>query len=286
MDNENGVAVWRLRLAECFENPYTHKVITYFILLSIVTLGLETSEWAMSHAGSLIFYFNRFVILLFAVEIVARIFAHGPSFFKDPWHVFDFFVVVVAVLTFGGYFQIFRVLRVIWFVRSAAIFQETKHLLNSLIRTIPHMLSAAMILFGAMYIFAVIGTAEYGNDHPNTFGSVYTSMGTIAQSTMMPHTWSERLEELSKNSPMAWVYIMTMIIVLNVLLLQLVFGVLINALKHQFDEDEEAKKTSFLNKFLNAKAKAEAELHPMSAEAQLILHHLHEIKDKLKSSDK
>lgn len=286
MDNSNGIATWRLRLAECFENQYTHKIISYFILLSIITLGLETSETAMSHAGKLIFYFNRFVIILFAVEIIARIIAHGMAFFRDPWHVFDFFVVVVAVITFGGYFQIFRVLRIIWFLRTAAVFAETKHLINTLVRTIPHMLSAAMLLFGATYIFAVVGTAEYGTEHPATFGNIYTSMGTIVQSTMMPHTWSERLEELTKTSPHAWTYVMTMIVVLNFLLIQLVFGIIINALRFQYEEERESEKSGFLMKLFPSKAKADAEKHPMSAEAQLILRQLEDIKDQLKASKK
>lgn len=286
MDKSNQVITWRLRLGEVFENEFTHKIISYFILLSIITLGLETSETAMSHAGKLIFYFNRFVIILFAVEIIARIIAHGTEFFRDPWHVFDFFIVIVALLTFGGYFQIFRVLRIIWFLRTAAVFKETKHLLNTLIRTIPHLFSASLLLLGSIYIFGVIGTAEFGNDHPNTFGSIYTSMGTVAQSMMMPHTWSEHLQELTKTSPAAWIYVMAMIIVLNFLLLQLVFGIIINAFRAQYEEEREGEKSGFLNKIFPSKAKGETEKHPMSAETQLILHHLEEIKDHFKSSKK
>lgn len=286
MDTSNGVAMWRQRLAQIFENEYTHKIISYFILISIITLGLETSETAMSYAGKLIFYFNRFVILLFAVEIIARIIAHGTEFFRDPWHVFDFFVVVIALLTFGGYFQIFRFLRIIWFLRTAAVFKETKHLLNTLIRTIPHLFSAAMLLLGAIYIFGVIGTAEFGNEHPALFGSIYTSMGTVAQAMMMPHTWSEHLQELSKTTPGAWIYIMIMIVVLNLLLLQLVFGIIINAFRLQYEEEQEGEKSGFLNKFFPSKSKEGAEKHPMSAETQMILRQLEEIKDQLKASKK
>jgi voltage-gated sodium channel len=279
-------ATWRLRLAEVFENYWTHKVITWLILISIITLGLETSETAMSYAGKLIYFFNRFVICLFVVEIVARIIAHGLDFFKDPWHIFDFIVVLIAVITFGGYFQIFRVLRVIWFIRTTTMFEETAHLINSLIRAIPHMLSAAMLLVGAIYVFAVIGTAEYGTDHPHLFGSVYTSMATIIQSALMEHTWSERLDELYKNSPYAWAYIIPMIIILNFLLLQLVFGIIINALRHQYDAEQEQEKHSFLDRFIAGEKPKTTEPHPMSAETQLILAQLNDIKEQLKSSKK
>jgi voltage-gated sodium channel len=279
----NGVALWRLRLGEIFENRLTHNVIASLIFVSILTLGLETSESAMAYAGHLIYYFNRFVIILFAVEIVARILAHGPNFFKDPWHVFDFIVVAIALLSFGGYFQIFRVLRIIWFLRMSALFQQVKHLIDALIRAIPNILSAMGLLALAIYVFAVIGTAEYGAIQPQLFGDVYTSMGTIVQSVLMEHTWSEHLEALHEHSPHAWVYIVPMIIILNFLLLHLVLAIILGALHNQYEQEQEERKNSFLQKLISSKGTApQPEEHPMSAETQCILHELGKLREEIK----
>ena len=50
---------------------------------------------------------------IFVTEILFRIYAMRFDFFKDPWCVFDFLIVGIALFPSTGVFRVFRVFRVL-----------------------------------------------------------------------------------------------------------------------------------------------------------------------------
>jgi len=44
-----------------------------------------------------LYAFDRLVLAVFVVELLSRFFVHRGRFFGDPWRVFDFVVVGIAV---------------------------------------------------------------------------------------------------------------------------------------------------------------------------------------------
>jgi voltage-gated sodium channel len=72
--------------------------IIALIIINGITMGLETSRSVMESYGSFIHFFDRFVIAVFTIEILLRIYVHRVQFFKDPWSLFDFFVVAISLV--------------------------------------------------------------------------------------------------------------------------------------------------------------------------------------------
>lgn len=275
---------FRDRLNRVFEGSAIHWFIGSLIIINMVLLGFETSQPIMATYGPQILFVNGLILAIFGVEIIARIIAQGSDFFKDPWHVMDFFIVAIALLTFGGIFQIFRVLRIIWLLRLITVVPQFQHLVDAIARAIPHLLSVALLLLVTIYTFAVIGTIEFGHTTPKLFGDLYTSMGTIAQTMLMEHTWSERLEVLEHNHEYAWVYIFTVMILLNYLLLHLVLGVIITALHQQFEQEKEHQNRGALLRLLS-KTKTDIEEKPLeslSPDLQIVIHHITQLRDEIK----
>ncbi len=283
MDHNATMPNWRRKLKNFFDNTAVHTILGLLILVNIFTLGMETSESLMASHGSLITGFNHFVLSVFAIEVTLRVVAEGKNFFKDGWHTFDFIIVFLAVISFGGLLQVFRGLRILWLLRMLTIAPQFKHLIGSIVRAIPHVLTVGVLLVLAIYMAALIGTVEFSHTTPELFGSIKVSMGTLAKTMLMEHTWSERYEVLSEHHDLAWMYIFPTMIILNYLLLHLVLGVVVTAIHKQYEEDENEKKSAFLEKFFKKEHKNEE--NPLSPDTKAILQTLEEMKSMLKKKE-
>ena len=111
--NENPDSGGRARVRAWVEHPRVQNFIIVLILLNAALLGLETSVGAMAPAGGLIVVLDRAILAVFVVEIVLRLYAHRAAFWRDPWSVFDFAVVAIALLPATGPLAVLRALRVL-----------------------------------------------------------------------------------------------------------------------------------------------------------------------------
>ena len=73
-----------------------------FILIVIganaAVLGLETSKGVMDAYGAWLVALDQIALVIFVAEIGAKLFAQRLRFFLDPWNVFDFIIVSIALL--------------------------------------------------------------------------------------------------------------------------------------------------------------------------------------------
>jgi hypothetical protein len=54
------------------------------------------------HGGGALRALDQAILGVFVVEIALRLFAHRRRFFRDPWSVFDFIVVAIALVPASG----------------------------------------------------------------------------------------------------------------------------------------------------------------------------------------
>jgi voltage-gated sodium channel len=100
----------RERLRAFIEHRRVQGVIITLILINAVLLGLETWPAAMTLAGGLIIAVDRAILVVFVVEILLRLYVHRRAFWRDPWSVFDFIVVSIALLPATGQLAVLRAL--------------------------------------------------------------------------------------------------------------------------------------------------------------------------------
>jgi voltage-gated sodium channel len=92
-------------------------------------------------------------------EIAARLVIFGPArFFRDPWSVFDFIVVGVALLPASGSLSALRALRVLRILRLVSVMPSLRAVVDALLRALPAMGSVAALLALVLYVGAVIAT--------------------------------------------------------------------------------------------------------------------------------
>ena len=181
---------------------FTHSV-TALILLNAVILGLETFPGVMARFGPVLVAADHLILGIFVVELALRLFAHGGSFFRDPWSLFDTGVVAIALVPASEAFSVLRALRVLRVLRLISAFPQLRRVISGLLTAIPGLGAIAAILVIILYVFAVIGSKLFGADYPQWFGSLTISLFTLFQ-VLILEGWADIVREIEKTHPYAW----------------------------------------------------------------------------------
>ena len=156
---ESGI---RARVRRLVENPVFQKAIMALIVVNAFTLGMETSPTVMAVIGPQILVFDKIVIVIFCVEIVLRLYAHGPRFFRDPWSVFDFIVVAITLTPSNDSLSVLRSLRVLRVLRLVSAVPRLRRIVAALLHAVPGVGAIGALLMLVFYVFAVITTKLFG----------------------------------------------------------------------------------------------------------------------------
>ena len=105
------------RVQATLESAIFQRAITVVIALNAVTLGLETSPAIMELAGGLLIAVDRICLAIFVIELITKLIVYRTRFHRDPWNVFDFIVVGIALLPSTGSLSVLRALRILRVLR-------------------------------------------------------------------------------------------------------------------------------------------------------------------------
>ena len=97
-------------LQRFLERADVRGTILTLIVLNAVVLGLETSDALMARHGAWLQLLDQAMLSVFVLEIGLRLIAWRTAFFRDPWSVFDFAVVAIALVPASGPFAVLRAL--------------------------------------------------------------------------------------------------------------------------------------------------------------------------------
>jgi voltage-gated sodium channel len=112
---------WRTRLGAMMEGPTVRNGIMAVILFNAVLLGMETSPALMADFGGILRALDRACLAIFTVEIVLKLVAFGPRFFRSGWNVFDFAIVGLSLLPGAQTFSVLRALRILRLLRVVSV---------------------------------------------------------------------------------------------------------------------------------------------------------------------
>lgn len=148
------------------EKPIVMHIIIGLIIVNAAILGLETSSAVMASAGDYLKMIDGIILVIFVLELATRLFVYRWKFWKDPWSVFDFIVVAIALVPASGSFAVLRALRVLRVLRLLTMVPSMRRVVGALIAAIPGMGSIALVLMIVYYVFAVIATNLFSKAYP------------------------------------------------------------------------------------------------------------------------
>lgn len=190
--------------------------------------------------GHVLVSLDHAILGIFVAEIVARIYVHRASFFRDPWSLFDLFVIAIALVPAGGQLAVLRALRVLRVLRILTIVPSMRRVVGGLLAAIPGLSSIAMVLALVFYVFAVITTKLFGADFPDWFGTLGRSLYTLFQ-VMTLESWSMGIvRPVMEVYPYAWAFFVPFILIATFTMLNLFIGIIVSAMQ-SFSDAEKAE---------------------------------------------
>ncbi len=221
----------RARLIAIVDHRLFRQTVLALILINAVVLALETIPAVADRAGTALRIADTVTLCLFALEIAMRIGARGRAFFKDPWSVFDFLVVAVSLSSLSGLsalraFRVFRILRLL------NAFPRLRIVINALLSALPGVASVGVVLVIILFVASVIATKLFGQNNPDLFGDLFTSMFTLFQ-VMTLEGWPDVADTVLENTPYAWIFFVVFIMVATLTMLNLFVAIIVGAMENE-----------------------------------------------------
>jgi voltage-gated sodium channel len=214
--------------------------ITAIIVVNAVTLGLETVPAVTARTGGLLYFLDTLILAVFVVEIVAKMACYRARYFNDPWRVFDFIVVGIALLPATGSLSVLRALRILRVLRLISMVPSLRRVVGGLIAALPGMGSIVLLLLLVFYVFSVMATKLYGGSFPEWFGSIPSSAYSLFQ-IMTLESWSMGIvRPVMAQYPMAWAFFVPFIVATSFTVLNLFIGIIVSAMQAEHEQQASA----------------------------------------------
>jgi voltage-gated sodium channel len=262
---------FRAQLQHVIEHAHVQKAIITLILINAVILGLETSLTVMDRVGPLLVLIDHLILSVFVLEIVIRIYVFRMGFWRDPWSLFDFTVIAIALIPASGPFTVLRALRVLRVLRLLTMVPSMRRVVGSLLAAIPGLGSIGVMLLVFYYVFAVIATNLFGEAFPEWFGTIGNSFYTLFQ-IMTLESWSMGIvRPLMETFPYAWAFFIPFILIATFTILNLFIAIIVSAMQSY----SEAEHKETIDTVHRSEEKIEADLHQ---ELRALRHEIRELK--------
>lgn len=231
----------RPRVGTWVESSPVQRAILTVIVVNAITLGLETWPRAMDRAGGLIQVVDTVCLVVFVVEIALKLFAFGPAFFRDPWNVFDFLVVGMALVPASGPSAVLRALRVLRVLRLISVLPRLRFIVEALLAAVPGIGAIGTLLALIFYVAAVMATSLFGETFPEWFGSIGDSLYTLFQ-VMTLESWSMGIvRPVMEVHPWAWTFFVVFILLSSFTILNLFIAVIVDTMQTLHDRQRDAE---------------------------------------------
>jgi len=222
------------------ESAPIQRVISALIVLNAVTLGMQTvPEWIAAY-GPIFDVFDQLVLLVFVVEVSAKLLWRRLDFFKNGWNVFDFLIVGIALVPASGQLSVLRALRILRTLRLMSVVPQMRRVIGALFTAIPGIMSVGAIILLLFYVSSVLTTNYFGAVFPQWFGSIGESMYTLFQ-VMTLESWSMGIvRPVMEEFPLAWIFFVPFILITSFAILNLFIGIIVDAMHVQSVAEEDA----------------------------------------------
>lgn len=168
------------RLNRFLKSSLFQNCIIAVIVVAGILVGLSTFDSVMEKHSGLIETLDAIVLAIFTIEILLKLTALWPKpqrFFYDGWNIFDFVIVAVCFLPFGGsYVAVLRLFRLLRVLRLVTVIPRLQLLVSAMLKSLPSMGYVTILLFLLFYIYAVMGVLLFGKNDPVHFGDLWVSL--------------------------------------------------------------------------------------------------------------
>ena len=207
--------------------------IIVVIIVNAILLGMETSPALNDRYGDWMHVGNWIALAIFIVEALLKMVALAPRmdrYFRDGWNLFDFSVIVFALIPATGEFaMIARLARLLRALRLISTIRELRLIVSALVRSIPSVFHVIMLMSIIIYIYAIIGYQLFHQHDPTNWGNLGVCVLTLFNIITL-EGWTEIMATAMELHDWAWVYFVTYVVIATFVVINLFIAIIINNL--------------------------------------------------------
>ncbi len=213
------------------EATWFQNFILIVIVINAVTIGIQTAVTNGSTFSQILTVIDTSALIIFIIEILLKFIAYGiRGFFKDPWNVFDFLIVAIAIVPGANSLSVLRALRVIRLLRVVKFLPQLRRIVDAMLNSIPGVGAIALLLVLIFYVSSVMATSLFGERFPQWFGSIGKSAYSLFQITTL-ESWSMGIvRPVMEVYPNAWMFFVPFILITAFVVLNLFIAVIVDAM--------------------------------------------------------
>jgi voltage-gated sodium channel len=231
------------RAAQIVASPRFQAAVVAVIGFNALILGLETYDAVDEEIGGLLRVANGVCLGLFVVELAIRIAAYGSRpqrFFADGWNVFDFVVIGAAFVPgLRENATVLRLVRLLRVVRIIGVLPDVRILLRGMVRSLPPIASMGALAVLLIYLYGMVGWLLFGAEDPEQWGDLGQAMLSLFVMLTL-EDWPSYLRAGMEIHPWSWIYFVSYVLVAGFLLINVLIGIVINAMESARREERAA----------------------------------------------
>ncbi len=228
----------RVLYGNVFEFVVIGVIISNAVALAMLTFpGLDPTVVEVAHT------IDFAAIIFYSVELVLRIVSYGRKpwmFFRNPWNVFDF-IVVVAIPFLNNGTVIFRLVRLLRILRIFRFLPEARILMLSMIKSVAPLANLAVLIGFLMFIYGMAGVYLFGAADPERWGNIGQAVLTLTIMLTLENFPDAFLSGL-EITPFALVFFLTYMFFIVFTVLNVLIGIVLTAMDQA--REEVAKSTA------------------------------------------
>jgi len=222
---------WAVRITS---TKWFNHSITAIIVLNALVIGLDTSAELTARFGDWFVLANQLFLGVFIVEALLKMAAHYPKvthYFKDGWNIFDFSIIVIALIPATNQLAMLaRLARLLRVLRLISALPELRLIVSTLVRSIPsmgHVLALMSIIF---YVYAVAGFHLFSEVDPTHWRTLGISLLSLFRIVTL-EDWTDIMYAAMAVKPWAWLYFVSFVVLGTFVVVNLFIAVVINNLE-------------------------------------------------------
>ena len=221
------------RVRRVVDAPAFEYTIIAIIIVNAALLGVGTSPGLSERYGDWISLGNQTALAIFIVEALLKMTVASPrgaGYFKDGWNVFDFLVIVIALIPATGQFaMVARLARLMRALRLISAIQDLRLIVSALVRSIPSVGHVMMLISIIIYVYAIMGYHLFHEADPENWRNLGISLLTLFNVITL-EGWTVVMATAMETHPLAWVYFVSFVIIGTFVVINLLIAIIINNL--------------------------------------------------------
>ena len=161
LTNESCLGKSRKKVGNFVNSKIVEVIILVMIIINAAMMGLNTYDFISKNqqVNSIFAWTDSIFLVIFTVELGFHLFHLGLRFFRNPWVLFDFILIILSWSFSSGSVKSFRAFRIL---RVLPRMENLRVVINSIIVVMPKLGAVAMLLGLVMFVFAILMTELFG----------------------------------------------------------------------------------------------------------------------------